>query len=70
MTEQDLRAEFERYGKVDRAHVAMDKYTGKSRGFGFVEMPNMPEAEAAIKHLDGSAVKGRPIKVNEARAKS
>ena len=41
MTEQDLRAEFEKFGKVDRAHVAMDKYTGKSKGFGFVEMPNM-----------------------------
>jgi RNA recognition motif-containing protein len=69
VTEQDLRAEFEKFGKVDRAHVAMDKYTGKSRGFGFVEMPNMTEAETAIKRLDGVSVKGRTLKVNEARPK-
>jgi RNA recognition motif-containing protein len=69
MTEQDLRAEFEKFGKVDRAHVAMDKYTGKSKGFGFVEMPNSSEAEMAIKRLDGVSVKGRNLKANEARPK-
>mgnify|MGYP001764938120 CR=1 FL=1 len=69
VTEQDLRAEFEKFGKVDRAHVAMDKYTGKSRGFGFVEMPNSSEAETAIKKMDGVSVKGRNLKVNEARPK-
>jgi RNA recognition motif-containing protein len=69
MTEQDLRAEFEKFGKVDRAHVAMDKYTGKSKGFGFVEMPNSSEAEMAIKRLDGVSVKDRNLKVNEARPK-
>jgi RNA recognition motif-containing protein len=69
VTEQDLRAEFEQFGKVDKAHVATDKLTGKSRGFGFVEMPNSSEAETAIKKLDGVDVKGRNLKVNEARPK-
>ena len=67
LTEQDLRAEFEKFGKVDRAHVAMDKYTGKSKGFGFVEMPNSSEAEMAIKRLNGVSVKDRNLKVNESR---
>jgi RNA recognition motif-containing protein len=69
VTEQDLRAEFEKFGKVDRAHVATDKFTGKSRGFGFVEMPNGSEAEVAIERLDGTSVKGRNLKVNEARSR-
>ena len=69
LTEQDLRAEFEKFGKVDRAHVATDKFTGKSRGFGFVEMPNGSEAEVAIKRMDGTSVKGRNLKVNEARSR-
>ena len=69
MTEQDLRSEFEQFGKVDRAVIINDKMTGKSKGFGFVEMPNMAEAETAIKRLDGVSVKGRNLKVNEARAK-
>lgn len=69
VTEQDLRAEFEKFGKVDQAHVATDKFTGKSRGFGFIEMPNGSEAEVAIKRMDGTSVKGRSLKVNEARSR-
>jgi RNA recognition motif-containing protein len=69
VTEQDLRAEFEKFGKVDQARVATDKFTGKSRGFGFVEMPNGSEAEDAIKRMDGTSVKGRNLKVNEARSR-
>jgi RNA recognition motif-containing protein len=67
MTEEDLRAEFAKFGKVSKANIVKDKLTGKSKGFGFVEMPNLSEAELAIKNLDGASVKGRPVKVNEAR---
>ena len=67
MTEEDLRTEFEKFGKVSKASIVKDKMSGKSKGFGFVEMPNMPEAELAIKKLDGTPVKGRNLKVNEAR---
>ena len=67
MTEEDLRAEFEKFGKVSKASIVKDKFSGKSKGFGFVEMPNLSEAELAVKKLDGASVKGRNLKVNEAR---
>jgi RNA recognition motif-containing protein len=67
MTEQDLRVEFAKFGKVSKASIVKDKFSGKSKGFGFVEMPNMSEAELAIKKLDGVSIKGRNLKVNEAR---
>ena len=67
MTEEDLRIEFEKFGKVSKASLVKDKLTGKSTGFGFVEMPNLSEAELAIKRLDGASLKGRNLKVNEAR---
>ena len=67
MNDQDLRDEFERFGKVDRAAIVMDRATGRSKGFGFVEMPNLQEAEAAIERLNDKSVKGRNLKVNEAR---
>jgi RNA recognition motif-containing protein len=67
MTEEDLRAEFAKFGKVSKASVVKDKWTGKSKGFGFVEMPSLSEAEIAIKKLDGASVKGRNLKVNESR---
>ena len=69
MTESDLRTEFEKFGKVERAVIINDKLTQKSKGFGFVEMPSVAQAEAAIKKLDGVSLKGRPLKVNEARPK-
>jgi RNA recognition motif-containing protein len=68
-TESDLRALFEPFGPVTRAHIAIDRETGRSRGFAFVEMPNDADAAKAIAALDGKDVGGRNLKVNEARPK-
>jgi RNA recognition motif-containing protein len=65
MQEQDLRELFEGYGEVSSAKIIFDKYSGKSKGFGFVEMPNDAEAKKAIEVLNGSNVQGRNIIVNE-----
>jgi RNA recognition motif-containing protein len=67
VTESDLRTAFEPFGTVDRASVITDRDSGRSKGFGFVEMPNNSEADAAIKALNDTALNGRNIKVNEAR---
>lgn len=67
LTEEDLKNAFEAHGQVSTAKIIKDKYTGKSRGFGFVEMPEKAEAEAAISNLNGKDLKGREIVVNEAR---
>jgi len=66
-TESDLRALFEPFGQVTRVHMAMDRETGRARGFAFVEMPNDEEAAKAIAGLDGKESGGRNLKVNEAR---
>lgn len=66
-TEGELRTLFEPFGSVTRVHMAMDRETGRARGFAFVEMPNDEEAAKAISGLDGSTVGGRQLKVNEAR---
>ena len=66
-TEDDLRQAFEAFGQVTSAKIITDRYTGDSRGFGFVEMPNAQEAKSAISGLDGKDLKGRTLKVNEAR---
>lgn len=66
-TEDDLRKAFEEFGQVTSAKIITDKFTGDSRGFGFVEMPNSPEAQSAISGLDGKDLKGRALRVNEAR---
>jgi len=68
-TESDLRALFEPFGAITRVHMAMDRETGRARGFGFVEMANDAEAAKAIAALDGKDVGGRNVKVNEARPK-
>src|SRR6202011_1477523 len=68
-TEADLRALFEPFGQVTRVHMAMDRETGRARGFAFVEMPNDDEAAKAIAGLDGKEAGGRNLKVNEARPK-
>ena len=60
-----LKATFETYGTVESARVIHDRETGRSRGFGFVEMPNNDEGSAAIEALDGKEVMGRPIRCNE-----
>lgn len=69
LTDDELRSEFAAYGTVANARVVLDRETGRSRGFGFVEMPNDAEARAAIQRLEGSNVGGRPIRVVEARPK-
>lgn len=66
----DLQHAFESYGEVASARVITDQYTGKSRGFGFVEMNNAAEGKAAIEGLNGQDLQGRAITVNEARPKS
>jgi cold-inducible RNA-binding protein len=68
-SEADLRALFEPFGQISRVHIAMDRETGRARGFAFVEMPNDAEAAKAIQGLDGKEVGGRNLKVNEARPK-
>ena len=69
-TEADLRALFEPFGQITRVHIAMDRETGRARGFAFVEMANDEEAAKAIAGLDGKEVGGRNLKVNEARPKT
>ena len=68
VTEDDLRQAFEVYGQVASATVIKDEQSGRSKGFGFVEMPDQAEAQSAIAALNGQAFKGRTITVNEARA--
>ena len=62
-TDDGLKKAFERFGEVNDANVARDRETGRSRGFGFVEMPNREQAETAIRELDGSELDGRRIRV-------
>ena len=69
-TDEDLRTAFSAYGSVDSAQVIMDRETGRSRGFGFVEMPNSAEGQAAITGMNGADLGGRPLTVNEARPKA
>ena len=66
-TEEELSQLFESYGIVDRAQIITDRETGRSRGFGFVEMPNGSEAQAAMAGLNGTSLGGRALTVNEAR---
>lgn len=66
-TQDDVRALFEGYGVVDRVSLIMDRETGRSRGFAFVEMSNDEEADRAINALNGADIGGRKINVNEAR---
>ena len=68
--EDDLRRQFEQYGTVSRVDIITDRETGRSKGFGFVEMPNSNEANAAIQALDGESVGERTLKVNEARERA
>jgi len=63
----DLKKAFEAFGQVESANVIKDKYSGQSKGFGFVEMPSKEEAQAAISGMNGKELKGRTVTVNEAR---
>jgi len=67
VTEEDLQQAFEAFGKVESVTIIKDKFTGESRGFGFVEMPAKAEAQAAIDGLKDTELKGRAVNVNEAR---
>ena len=68
--EDELRQMFEQYGQVDRVSIMTDRDTGRSRGFGFVEMTNAEDGEKAIAALNGSQLGGRTLNVNEARPKA
>lgn len=67
MSEDELRDAFGAFGQVSTVKILMDRETGRSRGFGFVEMPNQSEAETAIAQLNGKDVGGRALRINEAR---
>jgi cold-inducible RNA-binding protein len=69
-TESDVRALFQPFGQITRVHMAMDRETGRARGFAFVEMPNDDEAKKAMAALDGKDFGGRNVKVNEARPRA
>jgi cold-inducible RNA-binding protein len=69
-SEEELRQLFEPYGQVDRVSIMTDRDTGRSRGFGFVEMASNEDGEKAIAGLNGSQVGGRTLNVNEARPKT
>ena len=69
-SEDDLRKAFEVHGQVDSVAVISDQYSGRSKGFGFIEMPNDEEAKTAMESLNGTDLQGRTLKVNEARPRS
>ncbi len=70
VTEDELRAAFEEFGQVEKAAIIKDKYSGVSKGFGFVEMPSKEEGQSAIDTLNGKELKGRPLNINEARPRT
>ncbi len=69
-SEEELKKVFETYGEVSRASIITDRETGRSRGFGFVEMPNAEEGKRAVEALNGSELGGRTLRVNEARPRA
>jgi len=70
VSEESLRQAFEAFGQVSSATIVKDKYSGQSKGFGFVEMPSAEEARSAINQLNGKELKGRALNVNEARPRT
>ncbi|MBW1674471.1 MAG: RNA-binding protein [Deltaproteobacteria bacterium] len=70
VTEDDLKEAFEAFGQVESVSIIKDKYSGQSKGFGFVEMPAKAEAQSAINDLNGKELKGRTLNVNEARPRT
>jgi len=70
VTENELKELFEPFGQVTEIRLIMDKFTGKSKGFGFIEMPSKEEAQKAIAELNGKDIKGRAMTVNEAKPKT
>lgn len=70
VTEDDLRSIFAEFGEVNSVNIIKDRFSGQSKGFGFVEMPNNSEADKALKALNGSKLKNQSIKVNQAKPPS
>jgi RNA recognition motif-containing protein len=70
VTEEELRTEFAAFGKVESVSIIKDKYSGRAKGFGFVEMPSVSEGQAAITGLNGKTIKERALTVNAARPRS
>jgi len=70
VTDDDLREVFSEFGELESAEIVKDKYSGQSKGFGFVDMPNNSEADEAIKSLNDQPLKGRKLTVNEARPRT
>ena len=70
VTEEDLKQAFEDFGQVESVKIITDKYSGQSKGFGFVEMPAKAEGQSAIDGLNGKELKGRTLNVNEARPRT
>jgi len=70
VNEDELRSLFSEFGEVASVNIIKDRFSGQSKGFGFVDMPNNSEADKAIKALNGTQLKGRDIKVNQAKPKS
>ena len=70
VTEEDLQLSFEPFGQLESATIIKDKHSGQSRGFGFVEMASKAEGQSAIDGLNGTELKGRTLKVNEARPRT
>jgi RNA recognition motif-containing protein len=70
VVEQDLQEAFEAFGETTSVRIIKDKYNGRSKGFGFVEMPKKGDAESAINNLNDKDLKGRKLNVNEARPRS
>ena len=70
VTEEDLQKAFEGYGQIESIKIIKDNYSGRSKGFGFVEMPKNADAQSAINGLNDKEIKGRTIKVNAARPRT
>jgi cold-inducible RNA-binding protein len=70
VSEENLRQTFEAFGQVNSARIIKDKYSGQPRGFGFVQMPNWAEAQAAIENLNGKDLRGQQMNVSEARPRT
>ena len=70
VTEEDLKQAFEDFGQVESVRIIKDKYSGQSKGFGFVDMPSKAEGQSAIEGLNSKELKGRTLNVNEARPRT
>jgi RNA recognition motif-containing protein len=70
ITEEELKQAFDAFGQVESVKIIKDNYSGRSKGFGFVEMPDRSEAQSAINDLNGKELKGRTLNINEARPRT